>query len=328
MTIGRGPVPASALATGPTAAQGTPRTTPVAPRAPARALDNLSARSLEAEQERARLRADARQVEHMRIKLIDAEARLQLEKRARSAAETRAQLAYDQGYRDGVAMMQAQVQTQGLGRASAPLGNMMSSQEFTGMHAQNTVGPEVLSKSGSYSMPQKKKSANVWRRKDVPEQSAAAPAAERTNTKSLSQDPQYEFTGAPQETEMLNGMLDDLLENEQFSKDTAVTLTAQKANSTPRPSSSFGSRIDSAADPRLKSLRERALETTAAYRDKQAAAKWLDENSFLAQAGREGGETGETRGKKRGREEVDCQDGVGGAQEDSEGLSASAANRS
>lgn len=127
---------------------------------------------------------------------------------------------------------------------------------------------------------------------------------------------------------MLNGMLDDLIENEQVSKDTAVTPTAQKANSTAQPSSSFGSRVDSAADLRLKSLRERALATTAAYRDKQAADKWLEENSSLARAGCGVGGTGEMRGKKRGREEADSQDGVGGAQEDSQGLRASAANAS
>lgn len=243
-----------------------PRTTPIAPRALVEHFDNLAARSVEAERERARAREASRRVQELQNKAVDLEARLELERRAKFAAEERAQAAYDQGYQYGVQVMQAQMQmhmqVQAFGYGPVLPGGMMPFHGFQDMSYQPTPAAETPIPSEPQSLPQKEFSV-VRRRKDTSDRKAAAPEASQL----------HKYTGASEETAVLGGMLDDLVETGPTSEVTAVTPNVQQTASSPVDQGSSSSRVDSAADPRLKSLRERALATTAAYRDKQAANK-------------------------------------------------------
>lgn len=68
----------------------------------------VPSRSGEAELRRRQSRADSRRIQEMQDEIVDLNARLKLAQRAKSAAEERAQLAYDQGYQYGVQTTGAQ----------------------------------------------------------------------------------------------------------------------------------------------------------------------------------------------------------------------------
>lgn len=251
-----------------------PRPPPTEPRSTVTALDHLPALAQKAERERAQIRANSRRVLELQDKMNDLKARLELEMRARKAAEERAELAYDQGYRYGVQVMQSQAWLNPMIFPQRPHFQLPAQQMSVGPMMM-PITPASMRSAAQGSMQAAPTAADPATRAPVPQMTGLptlAPNDPPAPKRATAQRPSGAVSGA--------------------------SSPAPPAPRAPAPGST---------DPRIAALRERALATTAAFRNRQVAQsadQWLEENQHLLAAG-----------EKRKREE----DAGEGKQDENEG---------
>ena len=241
--------------------------------------NHLAAKAEEAEAQRSRIRADSRRLQDLQDQVVDLKARLELEKRARSAAEERAQLAYDQGYEYAVQKARTWVREKVLARTleRSPQASGFAMQYPTPHHTQpvTTTSPEARPN-------QDLQLEDGFNGLDIRH-------PHHSETTDVGDDGSTMISSLASAAPLQPGPV-------AIASPPAPSLPAQ------RPS---GSRVNAAADPRLEALRERALATTAAFRDRRAAEQWLDQNAHLAglTTSPENGESATGEKRKRSDEE-------------------------
>lgn len=198
-------------------------------------------RALDAERAPRHIMTDVRRTQEQKDKIIDLEARLTLETRARAAAEEQSLLAYDQGHKDGVRV-----------------GELRARAKFSAM---NRALPSWSVLEQMRSLPSK------YPMMTINEQ--LADNAYHTQYEIAQSTPQTCLSGSPygDQHSLRHSPVKSL-------KTQGVQSTDTENDATSGPlltSSPSLSRVDPSADPHLRRLREKAPASTAFVRDRLAA---------------------------------------------------------